>query len=156
MGVYSDKIKSIDELKDGATVSIPNDASNGTRALLILEKNGLIKLDEKAGFKATEKDIIENPKNLKFTPLEAATLPRTISDFDISVINGNYALQAGFNVQEDALLIEENSSPYGNIVTIRKGDENRPELIALLKALQSEEMKKYIEDNFKGAVVPAF
>ena len=156
MGVYSDKIKSIDELKDGSTVSIPNDATNGARALLILETNGLIKLNEDAGFNATEKDIVENPKNLKFEALEAATLPRTISDFDISVINGNYALQAGFNAKDDALLLEENSSPYGNIITIRKGDEDRPELKALMKALQSDEIKEYIDDNFKGAVVPGF
>lgn len=156
MGVYSDKIKSIDELEDGATVSIPNDATNGARALLILETNGLIKLDEDAGFNATEKDIVENPKNLKFEALEAATLPRTISDFDISVINGNYALQAGFNAKEDALLLEENSSPYGNIITIRAGDEDREDLKALMKALQSDKIRKYIEDNFEGAVVPGF
>lgn len=156
MGAYSDKIKSIDELADGATVSIPNDATNGARALLLLEKNGLIKLDEKAGFNATEKDIIENSKNLKFEALEAATLPRTVADVDIAVINGNFALQGGFNPIEDALILEENSSPYGNIIAIRKGDENRPELKALLKALQSEKIKKYIEEEFKGSVIPGF
>lgn len=156
MGAYSEKIKTIDELADGASVTIPNDASNGARALLLLEKNGLIKLDEKAGFNATEKDIVENPKNLKFQALEAATLPRTLKDVDIAIINGNYALQAGFNAVDDAILLEENSSPYSNIITIRKGDEERPELKALMKALQSEEIKKYIEDNFDGAVIPAF
>ncbi len=156
MGVYSEKIKSIDKLPNGASVTIPNDASNGARALLLLEKNGLIKLDKKAGFNATEKDIIENPKNLKFQALEAATLPRTLKDVDIAVINGNYAIQAGLNAKKDAILLEENSSPYANIITIRKGDENRPELKALLKAMQSDKIKKYIEDNFKGAVIPAF
>lgn len=156
MGVYSKKIKSIDELADGAKVAIPNDATNGARALLLLEKNGLIKLDENAGFNATEKDITENSKNLKFQALDAATLPRTIDDFDISVINGNYALQGGYNPIKDALLLEENSSPYGNIIAIRKGDEDREELKALLDALQSEKIKKYIEDTFDGAVIPAF
>lgn len=156
MGVYSEKVKSIDELADGAKVAIPNDATNGARALLLLEKNGLIKLDENAGFNATEKDITENSKNLKFQALDAATLPRTIDDFDIAVINGNYALQGGYNPVEDALLLEENSSPYGNIIAIRKGDEDREELKALLDALQSEKIKKYIEDTFDGAVIPAF
>lgn len=156
MGVYSEKIKAIDELADGASVSIPNDATNGARALLLLEKNGLIKLDKDAGFNATEKDIVENPKKLKFEALEAATLPRTVNDFDIAVINGNYAIQGGFNPIDDALLLEENSSPYGNIIAIRKGEENRPELKALLKALQSEKIKKYIDENFEGSVVPGF
>ncbi len=156
MGVYSEKIKAIDELTDGASESIPNDATNGARALLLLEKNGLIKLDKDAGFNATEKDIVENPKKLKFEALEAATLPRTVNDFDIAVINGNYAIQGGFNPIDDALLLEENSSPYGNIIAIRKGEENRPELKALLKALQSEKIKRYIDENFEGSVVPGF
>ena len=156
MGVYSEKIKSIDDLKIGSTVTIPADATNGARALLILEKNGLIKLNEDAGFNATEKDIVKNPKNLKFEALDSASLPRTLKDVDISVINGNYALEAGFDPQKDALILEENSSPYGNIIAIRKGDENRPELKALLKALQSDKIKKYIEENFKGGVIPGF
>ncbi len=156
MGVYSEKIKSIDELKSGSRVSIPNDATNGARALLLLEKNGLIKLDEKAGFNATEKDIVENPKDLKFEALEAATLPRTVSDVDIAIINGNYAIQGGFDPIGDSILLEENSSPYGNIIAIRKGDENRPELKALMKALQSDKIKKYIEEEFKGSVIPGF
>ena len=156
MGVFSDKITSIDDLEDGAEVTIPNDATNGARALILLETNGLIKLNEDAGFNATEKDIIENPKNLKFQALEAATLPRTLDEVDIAVINGNYALQADLNVTEDALLVEENSSPYGNIITVRNGDEDRKDLNALMDALQSDKIKKYIEDNFDGAVVPGF
>lgn len=156
MGAYSEKIKKIDELSDGASVTIPNDATNGARALLLLENNGLIKLDEDAGFNATEKDIVENPKNLKFQALEAATLPRTLKDVDLAIINGNFALQGGLNPTEDALLLEENSSPYGNIIAIRKGDEERPELKALLKALQSDEIKDYIDEKFKGSVIPAF
>ncbi len=156
MGVFSEKISSIDELEDDAEVTIPNDATNGARALLLLENNGLIKLDKDAGFNATEKDIVENPKNLKFQALEAATLPRTLDEVDISVINGNYALPAGLNVTEDALLVEENSSPYGNIITIRNGDEDREDLNALMDALQSDKIRKYIEDTFEGAVVPGF
>lgn len=156
MGAYSEKIKTIDELADGASVTIPNDATNGARALLLLETNGLIKLNESAGFNATEKDIVENPKNLKFQALEAATLPRTLKDVDLAIINGNFALQGGLNPVADALLIEENSSPYGNIIAIRNGDENRPELQKLLKALQSDEIKDYIETKFKGSVIPGF
>lgn len=156
MGVFSEKIKSIDDLEDGAEVTIPNDATNGARALLLLETNGLIKLDEKAGFNATEKDIVENPKNLKFQALEAATLPRTLDEVDISVINGNYALSADLNVTEDALLVEENSSPYGNIIAVKNGDQDREDLKALINALQSDTVRKYIEDTFEGAVVPGF
>ena len=156
MGVYSEKIDKIQDLKEGSNVTIPNDATNGARALLILEKAGLIKLKEDAGFNATEKDIVENPKKLKFQPLDAAALPRTLKDVDISVINGNFALQASLDPLKDALVLEENSSPYGNIIAIRKGEEDRPELKALLKALQSDEIKKYIEDEFKGGVIPAF
>lgn len=156
MGVFSEKIKSIDDLEDGAEVTIPNDATNGARALLLLETNGLIKLDEKAGFNATEKDIVENPKNLKFQALEAATLPRTLDEVDISVINGNYALSADLNVTEDALLVEKNSSPYGNIIAVKNGDQDREDLKALIDALQSDTVRKYIEDTFEGAVVPAF
>lgn len=156
MGAYSEKIKSIDELPDGASVTIPNDATNGARALILLENNGLIKLDKAAGFNATEKDIVVNTKNLKFQALEAATLPRTLKDVDLAIINGNFALQGGLDPTKDALLLEENSSPYGNIIAIRKGDENRPELKALIKALQSDEIAEYIDEKFKGSVIPAF
>lgn len=156
MGLYSKKIKSIDELPDGAKISIPNDATNGGRALLILEKNGLIKLDENAGYNATEKDIVENPKNIEIQPLEAAQLSRTLEDVDASVINGNYALEAGFNPVEDAILLEEKDSPYANVVVVKKGHENDENIKKLMNALQSDEIKKYIEDNYEGGVIPSF
>lgn len=156
MGLYSNNIVDINELKDGANIAIPNDTVNGNRALLLLEDNGLIKLKEDAGFDATENDIVYNPKNLEIISLEAAQLPRALEDVDAAIINGNYALQAGLNPTEDAVLIERSDSPYANIVAIRKGEENSPKLEALVKALQSDEIKAFIEENYDGGVVPSF
>lgn len=156
MGLYSKSIKSLDELKDGAKVSIPNDPTNGARALLLLQENGLIKLSESAGFNATEKDIVENPKNLEIQALEAAQLPRTLEDVDASVINGNYALEAGLNPTKDAIVIEAKDSPYANIIAVKKGNENNEKIQKLIKALQSEEVKTFIEETYKGGVIPAF
>ncbi len=156
MAVYSDSLKSIDELKDGAEVSIPSDAVNGGRALLLLQSNGLIKLKDDAGLSATEKDIVENPKNLKFTPLEAVLLPSTLDDVDIAVINGNYALEAGLNPLKDGLLVEGGDSPYLNIVAVKKGTENEEKFAKLIKALQSEKVKNFIIEEYDGAVVPGF
>lgn len=156
MGLYSNKISDINELKDGAEISIPNDNVNGGRALLLLEDKGIIKLKEGVGLTATENDIAENPKNLKFRPLEAALLPRTLDEVDASIINGNYALQANLSPTKDAVLLERSDSPYANIVAIRKGEENKPKLQALLKALQSEEVKTFIEENYNGGVIPSF
>ena len=148
-GLYSTNCKSIDELKDNSVIAIPNDPTNGGRALLLLEKNGLIKLKGDAGLLATENDIIENPKDLKFTPLEAAQLPRVLKDVDGAVINGNYALEAGLVPAKDALIIEDKDSPYANIIAIRKGEEKKEKYQKLLKALQSEKVKEFIEENSK-------
>lgn len=156
MGVYSNKIKDINELKDGAQVAIPNDPTNGGRALLLLQSAGLIKLDPNAGLEATKNDIVENPKNLKVQELEAAMLPKVLDDVDIAVINTNYALDAGFNPTEDAIVIEGSDSPYVNVLVVRTGDENKEAIQKLAKALNSPEVKKFIEDKYKGAVVPAF
>ncbi|MBU5438527.1 MetQ/NlpA family ABC transporter substrate-binding protein [Tissierella sp. MSJ-40] len=156
MGFYSSKINSIDELKDGSEILIPNDTVNGGRALLLLESNGLIKLKDGAGLEATEKDIVENPKNLKVKSLEAGSLPRVLKDVDGAVINGNYALDAGLNPVKDSLFIEGKDSPYANLVAIRAGEENKEKFVKLLKALQSEKVKKYIEDTYGGAIIPAF
>lgn len=159
-GIYPGKTKSLDELAEGAKVAVPNDATNEARALLLLEDNGLIKLKESAGLSATKNDIAENPKNLDIVEIEAAQLPRTLQDVDISAINGNYALEAGLNAGTDALAIEKSDSlaaqTYANIIAVKEGDENRPELKALLAALQSPEIKKFIEDTYKGAVVATF
>ncbi|GFN34572.1 MetQ/NlpA family ABC transporter substrate-binding protein [Tepidimicrobium xylanilyticum] len=156
MGLYSVKYLSIEELEDNSEIAIPNDPTNGGRALLLLEKYGLIKLDPDAGILATENDIIENPKNLKFTPLEAAYLPRVLNEVDAAVINGNYALEASLVPTEDALILEDKDSPYANIVAVRTGEENEEKFAKLMKALQSDKVRKFIEENYNGGVIPAF
>ena len=156
MGVYSKKINKLDELTDGAKVSIPNDPTNGGRALLLLEKAGLLKLKDDVKETATVQDITENPKNLVVTEVEAAQLPRTLDDVDISVINTNFAMNADLNPVNDALFMEDKTSPYVNIIAVREGDENRPEIKALIETIQSDKVKKFIEEKYKGAIVPAF
>jgi len=155
-GGYSKKIKSVSEIADGATVSIPNDATNGGRALLLLEKQGIIKLKDGVGLEATVNDIAENPKNLKFKELEAAMLPRTLDEVDFSLINTNYALQANLNPTKDALFIEDKDSPYANILTAREDNKDSDAVKKLLAALQSDDVKKFIEDKYQGSIVPAF
>lgn len=156
MGVYSKKVKDLKELADGASIAIPNDPTNGGRSLLLLEKAGLLKLKAGIGEKATVQDIVENPKHLKFQEVEAAQVPRTLEDVDAAVINTNYAMQIDLVPTKDALFMEDRTSPYVNIIAVREGDENRPEIQALLKALKSEKVKKFIEDKYKGAIVAAF
>lgn len=156
MGIYSKKIKQLDALPDGATIAIPNDPTNGGRSLLLLEKAGLLKLKDGAGVKATVQDIASNPKNLKFQEVEAAQVPRTLDDVDAAVINTNFAIQVNLVPTKDALFMEDKTSPYVNIVAVREGDEKRPEIEALLKALKSKEVKDFIESKYKGAIVPAF
>lgn len=156
MGLYSSKYSSIDELKDNCEIAIPNDPTNGGRALLLLQKYGLIKLRDGVGILATENDIIENPKNIKFVPLEAAQLPRVLDDVDGAVINGNYALEAGLVPTRDALILEDKDSPYANIVAVRAGEENQEKFKKLMEALHSEKVRKFIEENYNGGVIPAF
>ena len=158
-GVYAGKTTSLDELQDGATIAVPNDTTNEARALLLLEAQGLIKLKEDAGLTATKNDIVENPKNLQLYEVEAAQLPRVIGDVDVAVINGNYAIEAGYKVS-DALAVEASDSlaatTYGNIVAVRAGEENDPAIQALIEALTSDEVKAFIESTYDGAVVPLF
>ena len=156
MGVYSKKIKSVNEVPNGGIVAIPNDPTNGGRALSILAQAGLIKMKDGVGVKGTVKDVTDHPKKLVFKELEAPQLPRSLDDVTLAVINSNYALEAKLNPTKDALFIEKKESPYANILAIRKGDEKRPELVKLAKALTSPDVKKFIEDKYKGAVVPAF
>ncbi|WP_313994761.1 MetQ/NlpA family ABC transporter substrate-binding protein [uncultured Selenomonas sp.] len=156
MGIYSHKIKNINELKDGAQVSIPSDPTNGGRSLLLLERAGLIKLKAGVGETATVQDITENPKKLSFKEIEAPQLPRTLDDVDISVINTNWAMQADLVPTRDALFMEDKTSPYVNIIVVREGDENRPEIKALMKALHSDTVKNFINEKYKGAIIPAF
>lgn len=156
IGIYSKKISDIKDLKDGAKISLPNDPSNGGRALLLLEYNGLIELAEDAPLTATEKDIVSNPHNFAFTALDAPQLPRSLDDVDIAIINTNFALEANLNPQKDALIIEDANSPYPNILTVLAEKENDPLIQTLAKALNSPEIKEFIETKYEGAIIPAF
>ena len=158
-GIYAGKSASLEEVPDKGTVLVPNDVSNEARALLLLEAQGLIKLKEDAGLEATKNDIVENPKNLDIVELEAAQLPRSLSDGDIAVINGNYAIEAGLKVS-DALAVEDSqslaASTYGNIVAVKEGQEESESTKALIEALTSPEVKAFMEETYEGAVVPLF
>lgn len=156
LGLYSKKVKAVSELADGAQIAIPSDAVNGGRSLILLAQNGLIKLSDTAGLEATEKDIVENPKNFKFVAVEAAQLPRVLEDVDAAIINGNYALEADINPAKDSILLEGKDSPYANILSVKKGNEGDERVAKLLKALQSDKVKTFIESNYNGGVVPAF
>ena len=155
IGLYSSKFKNIDELPNGAVIAIPNDPSNGGRALLLLEAEKLIKLADSTNLQATELDIVGNPKELKIKPVEAALLPRTLGDVDAAVINGNYALQAGLN-SADALILEGAQSPYANILVVQSSKVDDENLQKLKKALQSQKVKDFIQEKYKGEIVPAF
>ena len=155
-GAYSSKVKNLSELNEGAQVVIPNDATNGGRALLLLQKTGLISLKPEAGITATVKDIADNPKNLKIRELEAATLPRVLNQVDLALINTNYALEAKLNPTKDALAIEGSDSPYVNILVVRADRKDDAALQKLAKALNSTKVKSFISEKYQGAVVPAF
>jgi D-methionine transport system substrate-binding protein len=146
-GAYSHKYKSIDQLPDGASVTIPNDPSNNSRALLLLAKHGLITLKDPTDEMATLKDITANPKHLKFRELEAAMLPRTLDEVDLALINTNYALAAGLNPTKDALLIESKDSPYVNYLVGRPDNQNDPRVQKLARVLNSPEIKAFIEQK---------
>lgn len=156
MGIYSKKIKNIADVPAGAKVAVPNDPSNCGRALALLQTAKLIKLKDGVGIKATVGDITGNDKKLQIVEIEAALLPRSMDDTDVSVINSNFAMEAKLNPVKDAMVLEDSKSPYVNIVAVRKGDETRPEIVKLMKALQSPEVKKFIDEKYKGAVVAAF
>ena len=154
MGIYAGKTASLEDLPDGATVAVPNDATNEGRALLLLEKQGLIKLADDSNLSSTPKDIVENPKNLTFTEVEAATVPTIVTEVDIAVINSNYAMGAGFNPVEDALALEDSDSPYVNVLVCKEGNENNEAIQALAEALHSDTIKNYITETYNGAVIP--
>jgi len=155
-GIYSSKLTSLDNIPNRATVAIPNDATNGGRALLLLDKAGLISLKDNSNILATPRDIAENPHNLRIRELEAATLPRVLDQVDLALINTNYALEAGLNPTSDALAIEGDDSPYVNILVTRADNQDAPAVQKLVEALHSAELKQFIEEKYKGAVVPAF
>lgn len=156
LGAYSSKIKQLDELGNGANVVVPNDATNGGRALLLLQKYGLIRLKDQSNILATTKDIVENPKGLKIRELEAATIPRVLTQVDLALINTNYALEAKLDPSKDALFIEGNDSPYVNILVARPDNKDSPAMQKLATALHSPELKQFITEKYKGAVLPAF
>jgi D-methionine transport system substrate-binding protein len=157
LGIYSTKYKKLDEIPSGGVqVVIPNDATNGGRALLLLQGAGLIKLKNPTDILSTVKDIVENPKNLKIRELEAATLPRVLTQVDLALINTNYALAAKLDPTKDALMIEGKDSPYVNILVARPDNKDSPAMQKLAAALHSPELKKFIEEKYQGAVVPAF
>lgn len=156
MGVYSTKYKSLDEFPEGAEILIPDDPTNGGRALILLEKEGLIKLDDNTNLSVTEANIVENPKKFKFTPLEAVNIPNTYKDVDAGVINSNYALTVDLNPTKDSIVMEGNDTPYVNIVAIQAKDKDSAKIKKLIEVMTSENCKKFIEEKYNGAVVPAF
>jgi len=155
-GAYSSTLKSLAELPEGANVVIPNDATNGGRALLLLQKAGVITLKDGSGILATPRDIVSNPKSITIRELEAATLPRVLNQVDLALINTNYALEAGLKPTKDALIIEGSDSPYVNILVARADNKDSPAMQKLAKALNSPEVKAFILEKYQGAVVPAF
>ncbi len=156
MGIYPGKVKNLEDLKSGDQVGIPNDSTNGGRALMLLERAGLIKLEDGVGVAATVLDIAENPKDLKVVELNAEILPRSRDDLAVAVINGNFAIQAGLSPLEDTLFIEDSESPYVNVLAIREGEEDDPVIKKLVKVLTSEDVRQFILDKYQGGVVPAF
>ncbi|WP_139834745.1 MetQ/NlpA family ABC transporter substrate-binding protein [Thalassospira sp. MCCC 1A03138] len=156
MGIYSDKIKDLSELKDGAEVGIPNDPTNGGRALLVLQSEGLIKVDPAAGLSVSPLDVIENPKNIKFVELDAAQLPRSLADLDASAINTNYALEAGLNPIKDSIAIEGNDSPYANVIVTRTQDKDAPWVKTLVESYHDDAIREFIETKYEGSVLPVF
>ena len=159
-GIYSTKHASLDEIADGAVISVPNDVTNEARALQLLQAQGIITLKEDAGLTATKEDIVENPHNVVIQEIEAAGLPATLDSADFSVINGNYAIPAGLNGAKDALACEDAASEaaqtFANILVVKEGNEESEEVQALVKALLSDEVKTFINENYEGAVVPIF
>ena len=150
---YSSKYSSLSDIPNGAVIAIPNDPTNEGRALLLLQSAGLIKLKDNAGLEAIPLDIVENPKNLKFSEIEAATLPRILSDVDAAVINGNYAIPAGLVATRDGLFVEGADSPYVNVIAVKAGNENNPAVKALVEALKSDKVKAYVAEHYKNGEV---
>ena len=153
LALYSTAYSSLDEIPSGATIAIPNDPTNEGRALLLLQSAGLIKLGEDAGLEAVPQDIVDNPKNLEFREIEAATLPRIMEDVDGAVINGNYAIPAGLVATRDGLYVEGADSPYVNVIAVQSGNEDNPAIQALVSALKSDEVKQYVSQRYPNGEV---
>jgi len=156
MGVYSKKIKNLSELKDKDQVGIPNDPTNGGRALLILEAAGVFKLKAGVGIAATVKDIVENPKHIQIVELEASQTPLHLDELAAGVINTNFATAGGLSLKKDAIFVESPQSPYVNVIAVRAGDEKNPLVAKLVAAYHSEQVKKFIETKFQGSVLASW
>ncbi|MBQ7587281.1 MAG: metal ABC transporter substrate-binding protein [Lachnospiraceae bacterium] len=156
-GIYPGTKKTLDELADGDSIAVPNDTTNEARALLLLQDNGLLKLKEGAGLTATINDIEENPHNIKFVELEAAQVARVTEEVEYVVLNGNYALEAGYSVGKDSIAYEKTDSvaakTYVNIIGVYEGNENTDKIKALVTVLRSDHIKKFIEDTYEGSVI---
>lgn len=159
-GLYTGKTKTVADLPNGAKIAVSNDPSNEARALMLLEAQGIFKLADGVGLKATKLDIVENPKNIEIVEMEAAQLPSALSSVDMAVINGNYAIGAGLSVKKDAIAVEDATSEaaklYANILVVKEGNENNELVEALVKALKSDKVRDYINETYDGAVVPLF
>ncbi|WP_163099933.1 MetQ/NlpA family ABC transporter substrate-binding protein [Peribacillus alkalitolerans] len=156
MGVYSNEFKSLDDLPKGAKVGLPNDPTNGSRALFVFEEAGLIKIKDDKRETASIHDLAENPKEIEFIELDAAQIPKQLSELDAAAINTNFALEAGLNPKKDSIILESTDSPYVNFLVVRAENEKDPVVKKLRKAYQSEEVKKFIEEEFGGSVIPSW
>ncbi|HEY2019933.1 MetQ/NlpA family ABC transporter substrate-binding protein [Paraburkholderia sp.] len=156
MGIYSKKVKTLADLQPGAKIAVPNDPTNGGRALLLLQKQGLLKLRADAGLKATRLDIVENPRKLKIVELDAAQIPRSLGDVDAAAINTNFAMEAGLKPKQDAIAIEDPKGPYVNVIAIREADRNKPWVAKLVAAYHSSQVKQFVDSKFGGSVITAW
>jgi D-methionine transport system substrate-binding protein len=156
IGIYARKYKSLKDLPAGAKIAIPNDPTNGGRVLLLLQREGVIKLRPDAGLRGTPVDVTENPKRVRLIELDAAQLPRSLDDVDAAAINTNFAIQAGLSPIRDAIAMESAESPYANVIAVREADRTRPEIEKLVRAYRSPELKAYIQEQFKGSLVPTW
>ena len=157
IGLYSNKFKTLGELPEGASVGIPNDPSNGGRGLLLLQQEKLIKLKDGVGILPSVRDVVENPKKLRFREIDAAQLPRSLPDLDAAIINTNYATQAKLRPGKDSIAIESTrNNPYGNVIAVRVADKDKPLLKKLVAAFQTDEVRQFITQRFDGAILPVF
>lgn len=156
MGIYSEKIKDVSELKEGDKVGLPNDPTNGARALMLFEDAGLIKLKEGVGAEATVKDVVENPLNLELIELEASQIPRQLGELAAAAINTNFAFENGFVPTEDAIFMEPKDSPWVNVIAVRTENKDDPVIQKLIDAYHSDEVKQFIEEEFQGSVVTSW
>lgn len=160
LAIYPGKVSSLDDLQDGAVVAVPNDATNEARALLLLQQEGLITLADGVGINATVNDIVDNPLNIQLKELEAAVVPTVLADVDVACINANYAIEAGLTVDNDALAVEsadgDAAKTYANLLVVKEGNENNEGIQALAKALNSDEVRDYINSKYEGSVLPVF